>query len=122
MPDKSCLLIMELVELKNENYELEKENVHLNKVISDFLNEKSVKASIGIIANIKKQISQLEGNNMQMQRKNDTLTKELSSLRAHLKAGNASLETFELNKTQNLAEISKQSEKIRLLEEEIKDL
>lgn len=57
-----------------------------------------------------------------MQRKNDTLTKELSSLRAHLKAGNASLETFELNKTQSLAEISKQSEKIRLLEEEIKDL
>ena len=113
---------MELVELKNENYELEKENVHLNKIISDFLNEKSVKASIGIIANIKKQISQLEGNNMQMQRKNDTLTKELSSLRAHLKAGNASLETFELSKTQSLAEISKQSEKIRLLEEEIKDL
>uniref|UniRef100_A0A161ZLB0 CCHC-type domain-containing protein n=1 Tax=Daucus carota subsp. sativus TaxID=79200 RepID=A0A161ZLB0_DAUCS len=52
MQDKSCLSIMELIDLKNENYELEKENVHLKKVIGDFLNEKSVKASSGIIATL----------------------------------------------------------------------
>ena len=84
MQDKSCLSIMELIELKNENYELEKENVHLKKVIGEFLNEKSAKASGGIIATLKEQISQLEGNNMQIQRRNDTLMKELSSLRADL--------------------------------------
>ncbi|XP_063938087.1 uncharacterized protein LOC135147948 [Daucus carota subsp. sativus] len=31
--DKSCSSIMELIDFKNENYELEKENVHLKKVI-----------------------------------------------------------------------------------------
>ena len=48
--------------------------------------------------------------------------KELSSLRADLKAKDASLEAFELSKTQSLAEISIQAEKIKSLEQEVKDL
>lgn len=58
---------------------------------------------------------------MQIQKRNDTFMKELSSMRADLKARDASLQTFELSKTQSLTEISKQAEKIRLLEEEIKN-
>lgn len=37
MQNKNDLSMIELMDLKNENYELQKENVHLRKVISDLM-------------------------------------------------------------------------------------
>jgi cell division protein FtsB len=113
---------MEIMELKNENNELERKNAHLKKIISDLMLEKTPERNhIQVMAELKSQISQLEGTNRVMVKRNDTLMKELRELKKEIEDRDACLATFKLDDSSS-TEISQQAARIEELEAELKKL
>jgi polyhydroxyalkanoate synthesis regulator phasin len=114
--------VMEIMELKNENNELEKKNAHLKKIISELMAEKTpAKNHNEAISELKSQISQLEGTNRVMVKRNDTLLKELRDLKKEIEDRDACLAAFKLDES-STKELSQQAAKIEELEAELKKL
>ena len=118
----STISIVEFMELKNENNELEKKNASLRKMISELLDEKTPSNNHkDLISDLKGKLTQLEGFNKLLLKRNDTLMKELSELRAEIEARDVCLETFKIRESISI-EATQQEEKIKELEAEVAKL
>ncbi|KAK1388073.1 hypothetical protein POM88_016251 [Heracleum sosnowskyi] len=118
----NTISIVEFMELNNENNELEKKNASLQKMISELMAEKTPSNNHeDLISDLKGKLTQLEGFNKLLLKRNDTLMKELSKLRAKIEARDVCLETFKIRDSISI-EATQQAEKIKELEAEVAKL
>ncbi|KAK1396192.1 hypothetical protein POM88_006055 [Heracleum sosnowskyi] len=119
MQEHSNISIVEFMELKNEKNELEKKNASLRKMISELMAEKTPSNNHeDLISDLKGKLTQLEGFNKLLLKRNDTLMKELSELRAEIEARDVCLQTFKIRESISI-EATQQAEKIKELESEV---
>lgn len=98
MREHGNVSIEELPEHNVEISKLEENNAYLKKIVVDLLVEKIHVKNHSDVVDLKAKVTQLEGFNWIILKRNNFLTNEINELKADIEAKDAYLETFKLKK------------------------
>lgn len=116
--EHSNVTMEEFLAIKAEYSKLKEKNAHLKKVVSDLMFENVPENTHDEVSDRKAKVTQLEGLNKVIVKRNDALQKEVSKLKADIEARYVCLETFNIDESTS-DEPSQHSETTNALKLEI---